>query len=64
MKMVIFSSHFIKIEAEVKVSGTPHVIKLWLGVQTGMLPVKYLHFNKASFYVSRISYINIYIKLR
>ena len=35
-----FLQHFIKIVVEVKASGPPHVIKLWLGETKGMLPVK------------------------
>ena len=35
----IFSPHFLKIVVEVKASGPPHVIKLWLGVSMEMLPV-------------------------
>ena len=35
--------------------GLPHVLKLWLGVSNGMLPVKYFNSNKASFCISQIS---------
>ena len=35
-----------------KASCPPHVLKLWLGVSKGMLPVKYFCSNKPSFYVS------------
>ena len=30
-------------------SGPSHVLKLWLGVRKGMLPVKYIRSNKFSF---------------
>ena len=35
-----FPPHFIKIVVEVKASGPSHVLKLWLGVSKGMLPVE------------------------
>ena len=35
-----FPPHFIQIVVEVKASGSPHVLKLWLVVRKGMLPVK------------------------
>ena len=41
-----------KIVVEVKASVTPHVLRLWLGVDKGMLLVKYFHSNKVSFYAS------------
>ena len=47
-----FSTTFLKIVVEVKASGPPIVLKLWLGVGKGMLPVKYFRSNKASFCVS------------
>ena len=33
--------HFLKIVVEVKASGQPHVMKVWLGVSKGMLHVEY-----------------------
>ena len=44
-----FPPHFLKIVVEVKVSGSPHGLKLLLGVSKGMLPVRYFCSNKASF---------------
>ena len=44
-----FPPHFLNIVVEVKASGPPHVLKLWLGVSKGMLPVKYVRYNKTSF---------------
>ena len=44
--------HKKKIVVEVKASGTPHVLKLLLGVSKDMLPVNYFRSNKASFHVS------------
>ena len=37
------------------VSGLPHVLRLWLGVSKGMLPVRYSHDNKYTVCVSGIS---------
>ena len=50
-----FPPHFLDIVAEVKAAEPPHVLKAWLGVSKGMLPVKYIRFNKACFCVSQIS---------
>ena len=36
-----FFTTFHKIVVEVEASRLPHVIKLWFGVNMGMLPVKY-----------------------
>ena len=47
-----FPPHFIKIVVEVKASGQPHVIKLCLGLNKGMLPVDNSCSNKASLCVS------------
>ena len=44
--------HYLKIVLEVKTLEPPQVLKLWLGVNKGMLPAKYFHSKKASFYVS------------
>ena len=41
--------HFLKIVVEEKAVAPPHVLNLWLGVSKGMLPVKYISSNKASF---------------
>ena len=37
----VFLPHFLKIVLEVKASGTPHFLILWLGVSEGMLHAKY-----------------------
>ena len=42
-----FSTTCQKIVVEVKASGPPHVIRLWLGLSEGMLPAKYPGSNKA-----------------
>ena len=34
---------------EVKASGPPHVLRLWLGFSKGMLPERYFHSINASF---------------
>ena len=44
-----FSPHYLKIVVEVKASGPPHVLRMWLAVSKGMLPVEYIHSSKASF---------------
>ena len=44
-----FPPHFVKIVVEVKASGPPHVLRLWLGVSKGMLAVEYFRSNEASF---------------
>ena len=36
-----FPPYFLKIVVDVKALGLPHVLKLWLRVSKGMLPVKY-----------------------
>ena len=51
---LVFPPHFLEIVVGEKASGPPHVLKLWLGVGKGMLPVKYFHCNKACFCVSQI----------
>ena len=38
--------HFCNIVVELMVSGLPHVLTLWLGVNKGMLPVKYFRSTK------------------
>ena len=43
-----FSTTFLKIMVLVKASRLPHVLKLWLVVSKGMLPVKYFRSNNAS----------------
>ena len=48
-------AHFLKFVVEVKASGLPHVLQLWLGLSQCMLPVRYLCSKKASFCVSEIS---------
>ena len=47
-----FPTHFLKIVVEVKASGPPHVLKLWLGVNMGMLSVGYICSTKPLFCVS------------
>ena len=42
---VVFPPHFLKIVAEVKVSGSPHALYLWSVGEQGMLPVKYIRSN-------------------
>ena len=44
-----FTPHFLKIVVEVKASGQPCVLKLWLGVSSNILPDKYFCCNKDSF---------------
>ena len=44
-----FTPYFLKIMVEVKASGPPHVLGLWLGVSKRMLPVGYFCSNKSSF---------------
>ena len=36
-----FTPHSAKIVVQVKASGPPYVVELWLGVSKDMLPVKY-----------------------
>ena len=50
--LLVFPPHFLTIEVVVNASGQPNVLKMWLGLIKGMLPVKYLHSSKASFCVS------------
>ena len=47
-----FPQHFLQFVAEVNALRQPHVLKLWLRVSRAMLPVKYLHSKKATFFVS------------
>ena len=42
-----FSPHYLKIAVEMKASGPPHVLKMWLVVSKGILSVEYFHSNKA-----------------
>ena len=49
-----FTPYFLKIVVEVKTSGPPHVLDLWLWACNGMLPVKYFRSSKSSFGVSFI----------
>ena len=54
-KLHVFSQNFLKIVVEVKASGPPYALKLWLGVSKGMLPVKYFckqspHFVSVKFH--------------
>ena len=46
---VVFPLHVLKIMVQVKVSGPPHPLEVWLGVSKNILPVKYSCFNKSSF---------------
>ena len=52
-----FTTHFLQIVVEVKASGPPHILKLWLEVKKGMLPVKYFCSNKAS--LCRLNFMEI-----
>ena len=45
----LFHPHFLNIVVEVKTSEPPHVLKLWLVVSKGMLPVKYFAPTKPLF---------------
>ena len=36
---LVFTPYLKNIVEEVKASGTPHVLKLWLGLSKSMLPV-------------------------
>ena len=47
-----FPPHLLKIVVEVKASGPSHVLKMWLGVSKGMLPVEYHYSNKDYFCIS------------
>ena len=44
------TSEIVTIVVEVEMSGTPQVLKLWLGVSKGMLNVKYLSYNSFLLY--------------
>ena len=44
-----FSTTFPKIVVEVEALGPPHVLKLWLWVSKGMLPIKYFWSTKTLF---------------
>ena len=48
---MFFAPHFLRIVVEVKVSGLPHVLEPWFGVNQGMVTVEYCRSNK-SFFVS------------
>ena len=44
--------HFLRIVADNKASGSPHVLKLWLGVSNNMIPAKkLLLFTSVEFYI-------------
>ena len=43
-----FAAHFLELMVGVVTFGTPHVLKLWLGVGKVMLPVKYFHSSQSS----------------
>ena len=47
-----FQPYFVEIVVEVTALGLPHVLKLWLGVSKGLLPVEYHRSNKVTFCVS------------
>ena len=53
---LVFSPYFTNVMVKVKALGPPHVIKLWLGVNEDMLPIKYACSKKASLCFSRISW--------
>ena len=44
-----FPPHFLKTVVDVKASGQPHIIKLWLGISKVILPVKYFCSTKPLF---------------
>ena len=44
-----FPPHFLRIVVEMRSSGPPHILWLWLGVGKGMLPVRCFCSNKSSF---------------
>ena len=52
---LVFPPHVVIIVAEVKATGPPHVLQLWLGVGKGILPVKYISCKKTSICVCQIS---------
>ena len=52
---LVFPPHFLKIVVEVKSSGPPHILKLWLVKSKGMHPVIYFCYYKPHFWVSQIS---------
>ena len=45
---LVFPPRLIKTVVEAKASEPPHVLKLWLGVSKGILPVKFFHSYKDS----------------
>ena len=45
----VYAPHILIIVVGVKTSGSPHVLKLWLGVSKGMLLVKYFCLTKPLF---------------
>ena len=46
---LVFPPHFLKIMLEVKASGRPNCLKLWLVVGKCMLPVEYFCTTKPPF---------------
>ena len=44
---LVFQPRFLNIVVKVNGSGHPHVVKLWLGICEGMLPVKCFRSSKA-----------------
>ena len=62
---LVFPPHFLKIVVELKASGPPHVLELWLGVSKGMLPVKYFCSTKPLFCQSNLmEIIRLLTKMR
>ena len=53
---LVLTPHFLNIVVEVKSTEQPHVLKLWLGLNKDMIPVKYFYSNKSCFCVKIIFY--------
>ena len=49
---LLLTPHFLKIVVEVKASGPPHVLELWLGVGKDRLPPKYFCSTRPLYRVS------------
>ena len=46
----VFPPHFSNVVVEENTLAAPHVLKLWLGVSTGMLPVNHPLFVSVEFH--------------
>ena len=51
---LLLAPRFLDIVVDVDVTGPPHISKLWLGVNSDLLPVKYFHPKKSFVCVSCI----------